>query len=271
MKGYLKNPQATAAAFRNGWYHSGDLGVWHADNYIEIKDRAKDIIISGGENISSLEVEECLYSHPQVVEAAVVARPDARWGETPCAFVTLKPDAGAVDPAAIIAWCRDASRALQGTEDGRVRPVAEDVHRQDPEVRAARARAGARRRVSAEPRAALGQSVVRAGIAPLLDASQRRDRALRADGRRCDPAEPAARRADRRWAVGGVEADGAAHQRAVERGRQPAARRGIRAAGGRHFGRRGGTAADCAAPWRRRLAGVHADDACAGRGVGRAA
>jgi 3-(methylthio)propionyl---CoA ligase len=107
MKGYLKNEGATAAAFRGGWYHSGDLGVWHPDNYIEVKDRAKDIIISGGENISSLEVEECLYRHPQVVEAAVVARPDPRWGETPCAFVTLKPDAEGVDATVIIAWCRE--------------------------------------------------------------------------------------------------------------------------------------------------------------------
>ena len=81
------------AAFAHGWYHSGDLAVWHPDGYIEIKDRSKDIIISGGENISSLEVEECLYRHPQVMEAAVVARPDEKWGETPCAFVTLKPGA----------------------------------------------------------------------------------------------------------------------------------------------------------------------------------
>src|SRR4029077_8570692 len=93
MKGYLKNEAATAAAFHGGWFHTGDLAVWHPDNYIEIKDRAKDIIISGGENISSLEVEECLYRHPQVMEAAVVARPDAHWGESPCAFVTLKPGA----------------------------------------------------------------------------------------------------------------------------------------------------------------------------------
>ncbi|MEP7063383.1 MAG: acyl-CoA synthetase [Betaproteobacteria bacterium] len=107
MKGYLKNDRATADSFRHGWYHSGDLGVWHPDNYIEIKDRAKDIIISGGENISSLEVEECLYRHPQVVEAAVVARPDPHFGESPCAFVTLKADATDVDAAAIIAWCRD--------------------------------------------------------------------------------------------------------------------------------------------------------------------
>jgi fatty-acyl-CoA synthase len=107
MKGYLKNPRATAAAFGGGWFHSGDLAVWHQDNYVEIKDRSKDIIISGGENISSLEVEEILYRHPAVMEAAVVARPDATWGETPCAFITLKPDAGGVTAEQIIAWCRD--------------------------------------------------------------------------------------------------------------------------------------------------------------------
>jgi fatty-acyl-CoA synthase len=95
MKGYLKNPGATGAAFRGGWFHTGDLAVWHPDGYVEIKDRSKDIIISGGENISSLEVEEQLYRHPAVMEAAVVARPDATWGETPCAFVTLKPGAAA--------------------------------------------------------------------------------------------------------------------------------------------------------------------------------
>ena len=106
MKGYLKNEAATTAAFRGGWYHTGDLAVWHADNYIEIKDRAKDIIISGGENISSLEVEECLYRHPQVMEAAVVARPDEKWGETPCAFVQLKPDATLTE-SELVAWCRN--------------------------------------------------------------------------------------------------------------------------------------------------------------------
>ncbi|KAK1316749.1 Acetate/butyrate--CoA ligase AAE7, peroxisomal [Acorus calamus] len=90
MKGYLKNPKANEEAFKNGWYHSGDLGVKHPDGYIEVKDRAKDIIISGGENISSLEVENGLYLHPAVLEASVVARPDERWGETPCAFVTVK-------------------------------------------------------------------------------------------------------------------------------------------------------------------------------------
>jgi fatty-acyl-CoA synthase len=107
MKGYLDNPRATDAAFAGGWFRSGDLAVWHADGYIEIKDRSKDIIISGGENVSSLEVEECLYRHPQVMEAAVVARPDARWGESPCAFVTLKDGATGVDAAAIVAWCRE--------------------------------------------------------------------------------------------------------------------------------------------------------------------
>jgi fatty-acyl-CoA synthase len=106
MKGYLKNAAATQSAFAHGWYHTGDLAVWHPDGYIEIKDRSKDIIISGGENISSLEVEECLYRHPQVVEAAVVARPDPRWGESPCAFVMLKPDSQ-VTAADIIQWCRD--------------------------------------------------------------------------------------------------------------------------------------------------------------------
>jgi len=107
MKGYLKNPAATAEAFRGGWFHSGDMGVMHADGYVEIKDRSKDIIISGGENISSLEVEEVLYKHPQVMEAAVVAWPDDKWGEIPCAFVTLKPGADDVEAAEIIAFCRD--------------------------------------------------------------------------------------------------------------------------------------------------------------------
>jgi len=107
MKGYLKNPKASEEAFGGGWFHSGDLAVMHPDGYIEIKDRSKDIIISGGENISSLEVEETLYQHLDVMEAAVVAKPDEKWGETPCAFVTLKPGAGAVSEADIIKWCRE--------------------------------------------------------------------------------------------------------------------------------------------------------------------
>nr|QII68912.1 acyl:activating enzyme 2 [Hypericum calycinum] len=92
MKGYLKNPKANAESFAGGWFHSGDLAVKHPDGYIEIKDRSKDIIISGGENISSVEVENILYTHPAVFEVSVVARPDERWGESPCAFVTLKPE-----------------------------------------------------------------------------------------------------------------------------------------------------------------------------------
>ena len=95
MLGYLKEPKATAEAFRGGWMHTGDLAVEHPDGYVEIKDRAKDIIISGGENISSVEVEIALYKHPAVQLAAVVARPDEKWGETPCAFVQLKPGANA--------------------------------------------------------------------------------------------------------------------------------------------------------------------------------
>ncbi len=106
MKGYLKNPAATREAFAGGWFHTGDLGVWHPDGYIELKDRSKDIIISGGENISTIEVEQVLYRHPAVLEAAVVARPDEKWGETPCAFVTLKPEARATAEE-IIGFCRD--------------------------------------------------------------------------------------------------------------------------------------------------------------------
>ncbi|MCX7354260.1 MAG: acyl-CoA synthetase [Alphaproteobacteria bacterium] len=106
MKGYLKNPKATDEAFAGGWFHTGDLGVMHPDGYIELKDRSKDIIISGGENISTIEVEQTLYRHPAVLEAAVVARPDEKWGETPCAFLTLKEGASATE-AEIIAFCRD--------------------------------------------------------------------------------------------------------------------------------------------------------------------
>ncbi len=107
MKGYLKNPQATDEAFAGGWFHSGDLGVMHEDGYIALKDRSKDIIISGGENISSVEVEQTLYRHDAVAEAAVVAKPDEKWGETPCAFIELRP--GVAEPTAddIIAFCRD--------------------------------------------------------------------------------------------------------------------------------------------------------------------
>ena len=106
MKGYLKNPEATAEAFAGGWFHSGDLGVLHPDGYIQLKDRAKDVIISGGDNISSIEVEDVLYKHPAIVVCAVVAKPDEKWGETPCAFVELKPGATATEEE-IIEWCRE--------------------------------------------------------------------------------------------------------------------------------------------------------------------
>ncbi len=105
MKGYLKNPSATRKTFAGGWFHSGDLAVMQPDGYVKIKDRSKDIIISGGENISSLEVEDVLYRHPAVLAAAVVARPDEKWGETPCAFVELKPGARVTD-SELIEFCR---------------------------------------------------------------------------------------------------------------------------------------------------------------------
>lgn len=106
MKGYLKNPEATDEAFKGGWFHSGDLGVMHADGYIQLKDRSKDIIISGGENISSIEVEDVLYKHPDVQAAAVVARPDEKWGETPCAFVELKPGSDTTETD-LMAFCKE--------------------------------------------------------------------------------------------------------------------------------------------------------------------
>jgi fatty-acyl-CoA synthase len=105
MKGYLKNAKATQEAFADGWYHTGDLAVQYPDGYIKIKDRSKDIIISGGENISSIEVEDVLYRHPEVLAAAVVAKPDAKWGETPCAFVELKAGSQ-LTAAEVVAHCR---------------------------------------------------------------------------------------------------------------------------------------------------------------------
>ncbi len=106
MRGYLKNPASTQAAFAGGWFRSGDLGVKHPDGYIQLKDRSKDIIISGGENISSIEVEDALFKHPSVAAAAVVAKPDAKWGETPCAFVELKEGREATSEE-LVAWCRE--------------------------------------------------------------------------------------------------------------------------------------------------------------------
>eukprot|EP00415_Alexandrium_ostenfeldii_P001482 UN1482 len=106
MKGYLKNPEATKMSFDGGWFHSGDLAVWGEDGYIQLKDRSKDIIISGGENISSLEVESILYKHPKIAEAAVVARDDTKWGESPCAFLELKPGQSATEEE-LYRWCRE--------------------------------------------------------------------------------------------------------------------------------------------------------------------
>ncbi len=106
MKGYLKNPTATEKAFEGGWFHTGDLAVMYPDGYVKIRDRSKDVIISGGENISSIEVEDTLYSHPAVLNAAVVAQPDERWGETPCAFIEVK-DGHTVTADELRDYCRE--------------------------------------------------------------------------------------------------------------------------------------------------------------------
>ena len=136
MNGYLKNATATEEAFAGGWFHTGDLGVVHPDGYIDLTDRSKDIIISGGENISTIEVEQTLYRHPAVLEAAVVARPDETWGET--ALRLRHPEGGSGSERG-----RDhrlLSREhgpLQGTQDRRLRRVTQDLDRQGPEVRPA--------------------------------------------------------------------------------------------------------------------------------------
>ena len=113
MKGYLKNPAASAEAFAGGWFHTGDLGVMHPDGYIQLKDRSKDIIISGGENISSIEVEDALYKHPAVAAAAVVALPDEKWGETPCAFIELGDGADQPSTDDLNSWCRQKLAAYK--------------------------------------------------------------------------------------------------------------------------------------------------------------
>ena len=137
MKGYLKNKASTEKAFVGGWFHTGDLGVIYPDGYIQLKDRSKDIIISGGENISSIEVEDALYKHPAVSAVAVVAKPDEKWGETPCAFVELKPGAQA-SADELLQWCKTASRRLQMPALRGVRGDPEDLNREDSEVQAAR-------------------------------------------------------------------------------------------------------------------------------------
>jgi fatty-acyl-CoA synthase len=122
MKGYLKNPAATAKAFEGGWFHTGDLAVMEPDRYVKIKDRSKDIIISGGENISSLEVEDALYRHPAVMACAVVARPDPKWGETPLAFVELKPDAS-VTADELVAHCKGLLAGYKVPREVRFEPI----------------------------------------------------------------------------------------------------------------------------------------------------
>ena len=137
MRGYLKNPKATREALKGGWFHSGDLGVMYPDGYIQLKDRSKDIIISGGENISSIEVEDAIARHPGVLFVAVVARPDAKWGEHPCAFVELRAGVAVtrrgnhrVRP---LAACQ-----IQAAAHGRLFRTAQDIDGQDPEIRSAR-------------------------------------------------------------------------------------------------------------------------------------
>ena len=199
MLGYLKEPKATAEAFRGGWMHTGDLAVEHPDGYVEIKDRAKDIIISGGENISSVEVEIALYRHPAVQLAAVVARPDEKWGETPCAFVQLKPGANAMCGRDHHVLPR-TTRALQGAEDGGVRPAADDGDRQDPEIHAAGTGAGpvvrprSRRPPPIAPRSGCKIGTYgRRRVSSLLSISRRQRRYDLTYRRRCSPA----RRGDR--------------------------------------------------------------------------
>jgi fatty-acyl-CoA synthase len=122
MKGYLKNPSATDKAFAGGWFHTGDLAVMEPDRYVKIRDRSKDIIISGGENISSLEVEDALYRHPAVMACAVVAKPDPKWGETPLAYVETKPGAQ-VTAEELVAHCRALLAAYKVPRDIRFEPI----------------------------------------------------------------------------------------------------------------------------------------------------
>ena len=136
MKGYLKNKASTEKAFEGGWFHTGDLGVIYPDGYIQLKDRSKDIIISGGENISSIEVEDALYKHPAVAAVAVVAKPDDKWGETPCAFVELKPGASATADE-LLQWCKQHLAGYKCPRYRGVRGDSEDQHGEDSEVQAA--------------------------------------------------------------------------------------------------------------------------------------
>jgi fatty-acyl-CoA synthase len=126
MKGYLKNPASTAKSFEGGWFHTGDLAVLEPDRYAKIKDRSKDIIISGGENISSLEVEDALYRHPAVLACAVVAKPDERWGETPLAYVETKADAQ-VSAADLIAHCKRLLAGYKVPKEIRFEPIPKTI------------------------------------------------------------------------------------------------------------------------------------------------
>ena len=138
MAGYFDDPEATENAFRGGWLHSGDLGVQHSDGYVELRDRAKDIIISGGENISTVEIEHAIESHPAVLEVAVIGIPDEKWGERPKAFV-LRQAGSERQRGGADRLPPDAHRPVQGPAGDRVRrPAATNVDRQDPEVRAPR-------------------------------------------------------------------------------------------------------------------------------------
>jgi acyl-CoA synthetase (AMP-forming)/AMP-acid ligase II len=150
MKGYYKNPRATNEAFKGGYFHTGDIALQHPDSYIQIADRAKDIIISGGENVSSVEVEGTLMHHPAVLLCAVVAKPDDKWGEVPCAFVELKEGRGRRGGADRL---RPATAGrVQDAETRRVSGASQDLHRQDPEVRTAQ---GRRRALSRRPSSSL--------------------------------------------------------------------------------------------------------------------
>ena len=235
MKGYLKNKASSDKAFAGGWFHSGDLGVKHPDGYVQLKDRSKDIIISGGENISSIEVEDALFQHPSVQLAAVVAAPDDKWGETPCAFVELKPGHSATEDE-LIAWCRDAARPLQMPAPRRVRRNPEDLDRQGAEIRLARAGARGPRRRDRQPKIGLAAALPRragaraeARFAPVparrrgrSDARPRRAQDAERRGGPRPPVHRSRRRAGRGDAGG--DQRGAAQGRTRARSRHPARR-----------------------------------------------
>ena len=142
MKGYFEDEEATAEAFRGDWFHSGDLGVMQADGYVQLRDRAKDVVVSGGENISTIEIEQALLTHAAVLDAAVIGVPDEKWGERPKAFVVLKPGEQAGEQE-LIDHVKLQDRPLQGAQSGHLPGrVAKDVDGQGPEVRAPRARVG---------------------------------------------------------------------------------------------------------------------------------